>query len=83
MPTHRRERVADPALLQVVLELIAEGLTNAAIGRRLCLSEEGVKNRVSSLLNHLGANGRTNAVALGYRRGLLKIPPTPHDGPRG
>lgn len=45
-----------------VLELIAEGLTNREIARRLYFSEKTVKNNVSSLLRKLGLERRTQAA---------------------
>jgi DNA-binding CsgD family transcriptional regulator len=56
---------------QQVLDLIAEGMTNAAIGHRLGLSEHTVKSRMRTLLRHLAASDRAHAVAIGYQRGLL------------
>jgi len=57
-----------------VLDLIAEGLTNRQIGERMFLSDKTVKNYVSSLLNKLGMQRRTQAaVFVAERR---------QDGPR-
>lgn len=55
-----------------VLEMLADGLTNAHIGRRLNLSESAAKTRVRSLFEHLGARDRAQAVALGFQRGYLR-----------
>jgi two-component system response regulator DevR len=48
-----------------VLALIAEGLTNRQIGDRMFLAEKTVKNYVSSLLNKLGMQRRTQAAVFG------------------
>jgi two-component system response regulator DevR len=48
-----------------VLDLISEGLTNRQIGERLFLAEKTVKNYVSSLLNKLGMERRTQAAVFG------------------
>ena len=48
-----------------VLDLIAEGLSNRQIGERLFLAEKTVKNYVSSLLNKLGMERRTQAAVFG------------------
>ncbi|MFG2195075.1 response regulator [Streptomyces sp. NPDC048639] len=50
-----------------VLELIAEGLTNRAIGERLHLAEKTIKNYVSSLLAKLGMERRSQAAAYAAR----------------
>ncbi len=54
-----------------VLRLVADGLVNAEIARRLWLSTETVKSHVASLLAKLGAKTRAEAVAIGFRAGLL------------
>jgi DNA-binding NarL/FixJ family response regulator len=41
-----------------VLELVAEGLRNCEIGRRLCKSEKAVEKRVSSVFHKLGLDTR-------------------------
>lgn len=51
-----------------VLELIAEGLTNRQIAGRLHLAEQTVKNYVSSLLQKLGLEHRTQAALYASRR---------------
>jgi len=50
---------------------VAEGLTNREIGARLFISEKTASVHVSNVLGKLGASGRTEAVALALRRGLL------------
>jgi DNA-binding NarL/FixJ family response regulator len=55
---------------QRVLELLADGLTNRAIGERLGLAEKTVKNYVSNLLAKLGMARRTEAAV--YAAGLLE-----------
>jgi DNA-binding NarL/FixJ family response regulator len=56
-----------------ILEMLAEGLRNQAIGRRLGISAYTVKFHVASILHKLGATGRTEAVTLGVRRGLISL----------
>jgi len=60
--------------LREVLELLAEGYTNARIARHLGLSENAVRNRVRVLFADLGARDRAHAVALGFRCGALGGP---------
>jgi DNA-binding NarL/FixJ family response regulator len=47
-----------------VLDLVAEGLTNTAISRRLFLSPKTVRNHVSNILGKLGVADRDGAIAL-------------------
>jgi DNA-binding NarL/FixJ family response regulator len=46
-----------------ILDLIGEGMTNRQIGNELHLAEKTVKNYVSSLLNKMGMERRTQAAA--------------------
>ena len=56
---------------QEVLPLVAEGLTNQEIGERLVISPSTAKYHLSSLLNKLGAENRTQAVLQARQHGLL------------
>ena len=56
-----------------VLELLAEGLANKAIGIRLRISDQTVKFHVASIIGKLGASNRTDAVRLAVRRGLISL----------
>ncbi len=56
-----------------VLQLVAEGLPNKTIARRLGISEHTVKFHVAALMAKLGAGSRTEAVHLGARRGLVSL----------
>lgn len=47
-----------------IVELVGEGMTNRQIGERLTLAEKTVKNNVSSILNKLGLDRRTQAAVL-------------------
>lgn len=53
-----------------VLEMIAQGLDNAQIARRLVLSDKTVRNRVSDILAKLHARSRAEMVALARDAGL-------------
>ena len=56
-----------------VLRLLADGLGNKGIGRRLGISEHTVKAHVSAILGKLGAASRAEAVAAGARLGVLLL----------
>ena len=54
-----------------VLRGMSEGKSNGQIGRDLYLSEDTVKTHARRLFRKLGVNDRAQAVALGFRRGLV------------
>ena len=56
-----------------VLQLVAQGLPNKGIARRLGISENTAKFHVASLTGKLGASSRTEAVTLAARRGLILL----------
>ena len=64
-PLTRRERE--------VLQMLAAGLANKEIGARLNISDHTAKFHVAAILGKLGAATRTEAVALGIRRGLVLL----------
>ena len=47
---------------QEVLDLVADGLSNKEIAKKLFLSEKTVKNHLTNLFKKLGVNDRTNAA---------------------
>jgi ATP/maltotriose-dependent transcriptional regulator MalT len=55
-----------------VLGLVADGLTDRAIGGRLFISHRTVERHVSNLLSKLGADRRSELVATAHREGLLE-----------
>jgi two-component system, NarL family, response regulator len=56
-----------------VLELLAEGKSNKQIARALGISDGTVKVHVANILHKLGAQGRSEAVAVAARRGLVRL----------
>jgi DNA-binding NarL/FixJ family response regulator len=55
-----------------VLQFLLDGYTNKEIGRLLYLSEETVKNHVSSILRGFGVTTRTQAVLAANRHGYAR-----------
>lgn len=55
-----------------VLQLIADGCSNAAIAEQLVISEYTVKNHVSNILSKLHLADRTQAAVYAWRAGLMK-----------
>ncbi len=55
-----------------VLNAVADGLTNAEIGRRLVIAEATVKTHLLRLFAKLDAKDRTHAVVIALERGLLQ-----------
>ena len=64
------DAVLDPRRIRV-LRLLAEGAETRAIARRLQLSERTVKTLVREIQLSLGATTRAQAVAEGFRLGLI------------
>ncbi|GED33888.1 MULTISPECIES: response regulator [Brevibacillus] len=56
-----------------VLQLMAEGKSNRAIGEFLFISEKTVKNHVSSILQKLNVQDRTQAVVISIKNGWVKL----------
>ncbi|MCC3765350.1 response regulator transcription factor [Glycomyces sp. TRM65418] len=56
-----------------VLRLVADGASNAEIGRRLHIGEATVKTHLLRSYQKLGVNDRTAAVTSAIRRGLLEL----------
>lgn len=54
-----------------VLRGMSQGKSNAQIGRSLYLSEDTIKTHARRLFRKLEVNDRAQAVALGFRRGLV------------
>ncbi|WP_194239759.1 response regulator transcription factor [Amycolatopsis sp. YIM 10] len=56
------------------LTLLAEGLSNKQIARKLGVSEHGAKRHVANVLAKLNSPNRTLAVAIALKEGLIEQP---------
>lgn len=72
LPAARTEQLS--ARETEVLTLVARGLTNAEIGRRLYVSEATVKTHLLRACAKLGVSGRTAAVTKAIETGALPAP---------
>ncbi|MGH2449672.1 MAG: response regulator [Candidatus Limnocylindria bacterium] len=57
-----------------ILDNIAQGMTNKEVAYALAISEQTVKNHMSSILRKLSVNDRTQAVVYAIRQGWIKAP---------
>lgn len=58
-----------------ILQLVAQGLNNKDIARRLLISESTVKAHMLHIFNKLGVADRTAAVTTALRRGIIRLEP--------
>ena len=76
-PTTVRSTVREATGVQLsmremqVLTGMSQGKSNAQIGRELYLSEDTIKTHARRLFRKLGAKDRAEAVATGFRRGMM------------
>jgi DNA-binding NarL/FixJ family response regulator len=73
---HLAEHYSDEALTQrevEVLQQVAGGNRNRDIAERLFITEETVKVHIKHIMEKLGAADRTQAVAIGVRRGIIHL----------
>jgi len=56
-----------------ILDYIAKGYLNKQIAIELGISEQTIKNHVTSILRKLNANARTEAVVLAIKQGVISI----------
>jgi DNA-binding NarL/FixJ family response regulator len=75
----KAERIAHDLLEQLtprerqLLQLLAEGLDDAAMAERLGISPRTVRNHMAHLLDKLGVHSRLQALVLAARHGLVTI----------
>lgn len=73
---HLAEHYGDEGLTDreiEVLRYVAEGNRNRDIAEKLFISEETVKVHIKHVMEKLGASDRTQAVAIGVRRGFIQL----------
>jgi DNA-binding NarL/FixJ family response regulator len=73
---HIAEHISDEALTErevEVLREIAGGNRNRDIAEKLFITEETVKVHVKHIMEKLDASDRTQAVAIGVRRGIIQL----------
>lgn len=70
------EHMSDEGLTEREVEVLREvagGNRNREIAERLYISEETVKVHIKHIMEKLGAADRTQAVAIGLRRGIIQL----------
>jgi DNA-binding NarL/FixJ family response regulator len=65
-----------------ILRAVAEGHTNARIGRQLWVTEQTVKFHLSNIYRKLGVSNRTEASRYALMHGLVAMPRRPAPEPR-
>lgn len=73
---HLAEHYSDDALTDrevEVLKQIADGNRNRDIAEKLFITEETVKVHIKHIMAKLAATDRTQAVAIGVRRGIIQL----------
>jgi len=60
-----------------ILKYVAEGNANKRIASALNISEQTIKNHITSIMRKLNANDRTHAVVLAIRSGWLNVGEVP------
>jgi len=74
--SHLAEHMGEETLTEREIEVlreVANGNRNRDIADKLFISEETVKVHVKHIMEKLGANDRTQAVAIGVRRGIIQL----------
>ena len=70
------EHLSDEQLTEREIEVLREiagGNRNRDIAEKLFIAEETVKVHIKHIMEKLGANDRTQAVAIGLRRGIIQL----------
>lgn len=77
MPGKAKDRLGQPLTTTQlkIIEVLADGLTNKAIARRLGISELTVKSQLFRASRRLGATSRAGVIGAAVRSGQLVIEP--------
>lgn len=78
LPKLTRSAGPEPELTrreQEVLNMLAQGLSNAAIAEELTVSVHTVRNHIANLSAKLGAHSKLEVLSIAIRRGLLSPQP--------
>jgi len=73
---HLAEHLSDESLTTREIEVLtqlASGNRNRDIAQNLSITEETVKVHIKHIMEKLGAADRTQAVAIGLRRGVIQL----------
>jgi DNA-binding NarL/FixJ family response regulator len=84
LSAERSEQASTPAEIagltsreREVLILVADGLSNADIAKRLSIGEVTVRTHLARVQTKLGVGEKSQAVAIAYKTGLVQAPPSP------
>ena len=78
-PEIARQLAEDPPVPELtprqteILHSITRGLTNADIAKQLGIREDSVKEHINAIFTKIGAANRPEAVAIAFRKHLLKV----------
>jgi len=56
-----------------ILNYVAKGYANKQIAAKIDISEQTIKNHLTSIMSKLNANARTQAVVIAAKKGLISI----------
>ena len=70
---HKGRRAIELSTTDVnLLQLVADGEEYAGIAVMWNVTEQAIKNKIKHILDFLGADNRTHAVAMALRRGIIQ-----------
>ena len=56
-----------------ILNYVAQGYANKQIAAEISISEQTIKNHITSIMAKLNANARTQAVVIAVKKGLISL----------